>query len=102
LKIKSVDVPVGAPYNIAQYSLLLALLAHCTNLNPGEFIWSTGDTHIYSSQMHLVDEQLDRKPYPAPKLWINPDVRDIYKFTPDDIKILDYQSHPHIPYPVAI
>lgn len=98
---RSVDTPVGACYNIAQYSLLLALIAHCSDMEPDEFIWSTGDTHIYSDQMHLVDTQLERKPFDPPKLWINPEKKDLFSFTFDDIKILDYVSHPHIPYPVA-
>ena len=99
---RSVDMPVGACYNIAQYSLLLALLAHCTDMTPGEFIWSTGDTHIYSDQMDLVDTQLCREPFAPPKLWINPDKKDLFSMTFEDIKILDYQHHSHIPYPVAI
>ncbi len=98
---RSCDTPVGGNYNIAQYSLLLALIAHCCDMEPGEFIWSTGDTHIYSDQMPLVDEQIARTPFPAPKLWLNPEKKDLFSFTFDDIKILDYKCHPHIPYPVA-
>lgn len=98
----SVDYPVGSCYNIAQYSLLLAMLAHVTGMEPDEFIWSTGDTHIYSNQMDLVDTQLEREPLPPPKLWLNPEVTDLFKFTFEDIKIFDYQCHPHIPYPVAV
>ena len=97
----SVDYPVGANYNIAQYSLLLSMIAHVTGMEADEFIWSTGDTHIYSDQMPLIDEQLKREPYPAPKLWLNPAVKDLFAFTFDDIKILGYQHHPHLPYPVA-
>lgn len=97
----SCDTPVGACYNIAQYSLLLALIAHCSDMEPDEFIWSTGDTHIYSSQLESVDIQLERKPFPPPRLWINPDKKDIFDFKFEDIKILDYICHPHIAYPVA-
>lgn len=98
---RSVDLPVGSPFNIGEYSLLLALLAHVTDMEPYEFIWNPGDTHIYLDQLPLIDAQLEREPLPLPKLWINPEVKDIFKFTFDDIKILDYQSHPSIVYPVA-
>lgn len=97
----SVDTPVGSCYNIAQYSLLLALIAHCVDMTPGEFIWTTGDTHIYADQMELVDVQLAREPFPAPKLWINPQKKDLFAFTPEDIRIENYQHHPDIKYPVA-
>lgn len=98
---RSVDLPVGAPYNIAQYSLLLALIAHCSDMEPDEFIWSTGDTHIYSNQLPWIDEQLSREPLPSPKLWLNPDKKDIFDFKFEDIRIEGYQSHSKIDYPVA-
>lgn len=98
---RSVDTPVGAAYNIAQYSMLLAMLAHVSDMDADEFIWTTGDTHIYADQMPLVQEQLSREPLPLPKLWLNPEVKDLFKFTLDDIRIEGYQHHPHIPYPVA-
>jgi thymidylate synthase len=98
---RSVDFPVGSAFNIGQYALLLAMLAHVTDMEAYEFIWNTGDTHIYLNQLPMIDEQLSREPLPLPKLWLNPEVKDIFKFTFDDIKILDYVSHPPIKYPVA-
>jgi thymidylate synthase len=107
--ILSADTPIGVPYNVAQYSLLLAMLAHVTDMEPHEFIHSVGDAHIYLHQMEStsdikegVETQLQREPLPYPKLWLNPEVKDLFKFTSEDIKILDYQSHPAIRYPVAL
>ncbi len=97
----STDYPVGANYNIAQYSLLLAMLAHVSDMEPFEFIHSNGDCHIYLDQLPFIEEQLSREPLPLPKLWLNPEVKDLFKFTSGDIKILDYVSHPAIKYPVA-
>lgn len=97
----SVDAPVGMPYNIAQYSILLYMLAHVTNMEVDEFIHSMGDTHIYSDQLELAKEQVKRESLPLPKIWLNPEIKSIYDFTEDDIKILDYQHHEPINYPVA-
>lgn len=99
---RSADFPIGIPYNIAQYSLLLHMLAHVSNMEPYEFIHSIGDTHIYLNQLEFVPEQLSREPLPLPKIWLNPEVKSIFDFTIDDIKILDYQSHPAINYPVSM
>jgi thymidylate synthase len=99
---RSTDVPIGMPYNVAQYSVLLALLAHVTDMEPYEFIHDSGDTHVYFNQVEGVKEQLTRKPYPAPKLWINPEVKDLFKITADDIRIEGYEHHSHIKYPVAV
>ncbi len=93
---------MGVPFNIAQYALLTHLLAHVTGMEAYEFIWDSGDTHIYLDQLDLVDEQLSREPLPPPKLWLNPGVTDLFQFTPDDIKILDYQHHEPIKYPVSV
>lgn len=92
---------MGAPFNIAQYSILLFMIAQCVDMEPYEFIWSTGDTHIYTNQLPLIDEQLSREPLPLPKLWLNPEIKDLFNFTLDDIKILDYNPHPKIDYPVS-
>lgn len=97
---RSSDFPIGVPYNLAQYGLLLHLLAHVTNMEPYEFIWESGDTHIYLPHKETVDEQLLREPYPSPKVWLNPEVKDLFKFTVDDIKILDYKCHPKLKYEV--
>jgi thymidylate synthase len=99
---RSVDTPVGACFNIAQYSLLLHLIARHVNMQPDEFIWSTGDTHIYLDQLELVDEQLSREPFKLPTLKFNTEETDLFKIDPKDIEIIDYISHPNIPYPIAI
>ena len=98
----SVDTPVGAPFNIAQYALLLSLLAHVTDMEPYEFIYSTGDTHIYLDQIELVKEQLSRKPNTLPKLKINTDCKDLFKIKISDIEIVGYEHHPAIAYPVSV
>jgi len=99
---RSVDVYLGLPFNIASYALLTHLIAqHCT-LKVGELIISTGDTHIYKNHVEQVNEQLSRSEYPLPTLWLNPDVKDIEKFTMDDIKLIDYQSHGQLKAPMAV
>jgi len=99
---RSNDLFLGVPFNIASYSLLLSMVAQVTNLKPKEFIHVMGDTHIYLNHLDQVKEQLSRKPYPLPKLWLNPDIKDIDGFTMDDIKLIDYQSHPAIKAPMAV
>lgn len=99
---RSLDYPVGGNFNIAQYSLLLAMLAHVTDMEAYEFIWSTGDTHIYLDQLPLVEEQLSREPLALPTLWLNPEVKSLFDFKAQDIEIRNYVHHPHIAYPVAM
>jgi thymidylate synthase len=70
-------------------------------MEPNEFIWSTGDTHIYTDQLHLVDEQISREPRPLPRLVFKTDETDIFKIKSEDIELEGYDPHPHIPYPVA-
>lgn len=102
LYIRSNDAPVGKSYNIAQYSLLQSMIAQVVDMTPGTFILTTGDMHIYSNQIEGVKEQLTRKPLPLPKLTLNPEVKDLFSFTLEDIKIEGYQHHPRIDYPVAV
>ena len=103
---RSVDLLVGSPYNIAQYSLLLSIFAHCLRVKVGRFIYPTGDTHIYANQIvsdqgePLLEKLLEREPCPLPTLWLNPEVRDPFAFTFDDIKILNYNPWPRIDFPV--
>lgn len=99
---RSVDYPVGRPFNIAQYGLLQAMIAHCTGMTPGKLFLPTGDAHIYSDQLELAKLQITRTPLKRPTLWLNPDVRDIFKFTPDDIRFDNYEHHPVINYPKAV
>lgn len=99
---RSADLPLGVPFNIASYSLLTYMIAQVCNLKVGEFIHVIGDAHIYNNQIDGVKEQLTRTPLPLPKLWINPLVTDITKFTMDDIKLIDYNHHPQINFPFAV
>lgn len=100
--LRSWDFPVGAPFNIASYALLLNLLAHVTDMEPYELIGFGTDVHIYTDQLPLIDEQLERAPLPLPKLWLNPEQKDLFAFTPDDIRLEGYEAHPAIKYPVAV
>jgi thymidylate synthase len=96
------DTYLGGPFNIASYSLLTHMIAQVCGLDVGEFIHTIGDAHIYLNHVEQVKEQLSREPFPAPQLWLNPDIIDITKFTMDDIKLLNYQSHPPLPAPMAV
>lgn len=99
---RSADTFLGVPFNIASYSLLLHMMAQVTGLEVGEFIHTTGDTHIYLNHLEQVKLQLTRTPRPLPKIIINPDVKDLFSFHYDDFKIEDYNPYPHIPGTVAI
>lgn len=99
---RSADMFLGVPFNIASYALLLSMMAHVTDLRPGEFVHTFGDTHIYNNHVNQVDEQLARTPLPLPTLWLNPEVKNIFEFTADDIKLVDYQHHPSIKAPIAV
>lgn len=99
---RSQDVYLGAPFNISSYALLTHMIAQVCGLGVAELIISTGDTHIYSNHIDAVNEQLTRKPYPLPELWLNPAVNSIFDFTMDDIKLVGYQSHPAIKAPMAV
>jgi thymidylate synthase len=99
---RSVDVFLGLPFNIASYALFTHMLAHVCNLNVGELVISTGDTHVYNDHIEQVKEQLSRTEYALPKLYLNPDIKDIDKFTMDDIKLVGYQSHGQIKANMAV
>ncbi len=99
---RSCDMFLGVPFNIASYSLLLHMVAQVTGLEPGEFVHTLGDAHIYKNHFDQVKEQLSRAPYALPKLWLNPEIKDIDKFTMDDIKLENYQCHPGIKAPMAV
>jgi thymidylate synthase len=99
---RSVDVFLGLPFNIASYALLTHMIAQVCDLKVGELIISTGDTHIYKDHVEQVNEQLRRETYPQPTLWLNPEIKDIDKFTMDDIKLIDYQSHDTIKATMAV
>ena len=99
---RSQDVFLGAPFNYASYALFTHMIAQVCDLTVGELIVSTGDTHIYHTHIDQVKEQLTRKPYELPKLWLNPSITDIDKFTMNDIKLIDYQSHGQLKAPMAV
>lgn len=99
---RSCDMFLGVPFNIASYSLLLCMVAQVTGLAPGEFVHTLGDTHIYKNHFKQVREQLKRKPYPLPRLRLNPKVKNIDDFTMEDIELLDYKYHPPIKAAMAV
>lgn len=99
---RSADIFLGVPFNIASYALFTLMMAQVYDLEPGEFIHTFGDAHIYSNHFEQVELQLSRQPRPLPKMVLNPEVKDIFKFTFEDFSLLDYDPHPHIKATVAV
>jgi len=99
---RSCDMFLGVPFNIASYSLFLKMVAQVTGYEAGEFVHVLGDAHIYKNHFDAVKEQLEREPLVSPTLWLNPEIKDIDKFTMEDIKLENYESHPAIKAPMAI
>ena len=93
---RSVDVFLGLPFNIASYALLTLMIAHVTGLEPGEFIHTSGDVHIYNNHIEQVKLQLEREPRPLPTMKLNPEVKDIFAFEYDDFTLIGYDPHPSI------
>ncbi len=99
---RSADSFLGVPFNIASYALLTMMVAQVCNLQPGEFIHTLGDTHIYLNHLDQVNTQLQRNPRPLPRMTINPDVKDIFQFRYEDFKLEDYDSWPAIKGEVSV
>jgi len=99
---RSADIFLGVPFNIASYALLTLMVAQVTGLEPGEFVHTFGDTHLYLNHIEQADEQLQRTPYPLPQMVLNPDIDDIFGFGFDDFQLEGYRFHPHIPAAVAV
>lgn len=99
---RSADVFLGVPFNIASYALLTMMIAQVCDLQPGEFVHSFGDVHLYNNHFEQARLQLSRTPFPLPTMKINPDVKDIFGFKFEDFELINYQSHPGIKAPVAV
>ena len=99
---RSADVFLGVPFNIASYALLTLMIARVCDMEPGEFIHSFGDVHLYSNHFEQANLQLSRKPFPLPEMKINTSVKNIFDFTYDDFQLVNYESHPGIKAPVAV
>lgn len=99
---RSADVFLGVPFNIASYALLTLMMAQVCDLEPGDFVWTGGDTHLYINHLEQVNLQLSRAPRSLPTMKINPEVRDIFQFKYEDFELVDYDPWPAIKAPVAV
>ena len=99
---RSADLFLGVPFNIASYSLLTLMVAQVVGLEPGDFVHTLGDAHLYLNHLDQVDTQLGREPYPLPTMTLNPEVDSIFAFGYEDFELLNYQYHPAIKAPIAV
>ncbi|HIW21355.1 MAG TPA: thymidylate synthase [Candidatus Dorea intestinavium] len=103
LNQRSNDVLAANNWNVCQYAILLHMFAQVSDMKVGEFIHVIADAHIYDRHVPMIKELIEREPLPAPKFWLNPEIKDFYDFTPDDVKLIDYETHEQIKgIPVAI
>ena len=99
---RSADIFLGVPFNISSYALLTMMLAQVCDLEPGDFVHTFGDTHLYHNHFEQAKLQLARQPLPLPTMKINPDVKDLFEFKFEDFELVGYEAHPHISAPVAV
>ena len=99
---RSADIFLGVPFNIASYALLVLMVARATGLEPGDFIHTLGDAHLYTNHLEQARLQMSRKPYALPKMILNPEIDDLLGFRFEDFELQDYQSHEHIKAAVAV
>lgn len=103
LNQRSQDVLAANNWNVCQYAVLLHMLAQVCDMKVGEFVHVIADAHIYDRHVPMIEELISREPLPAPKFWLNPEVKDFYDFTPDDVKLEGYETHPQIKnIPIAV
>lgn len=99
---RSADLFLGVPFNIASYALLTMMVAQVCGLEPGDFIHTLGDAHLYNNHLEQTKLQISRKPKPLPKMVLNPEIKDIFDFKYEDFSLENYDPHPHIKAPVAV
>ena len=99
---RSADIFLGVPFNIASYALLTLMMAQATGLEPGDFVHTLGDAHLYSNHLEQARTQLQRQPRSLPQMRLNPAVQDLFAFRFEDFELVGYEPHPHIKAPVAV
>ena len=103
LNQRSQDILTANNWNVCQYAVLVHMLAQVCDMNVGELVHVIADAHIYDRHVPMIEELISREPLPAPQFWLNPEIRDFYQFTRDDVKLIDYQTHDQIKnIPVAV